>query len=84
MTDPSPINVDPTVEAHGVPPELAENGRAVRPPGRPGADKRLLGVWEIPTGLDAMTDEEIDELAGKIADSMAIALECREQPKPDD
>jgi hypothetical protein len=46
------------------------------------ADEQPLGVWEFPTGLDQMTDEEIDDLAGKIADSMAVELERLEQSPP--
>ena len=48
------------------------------------ADKRPLGVWEVPEGLDEMTDEEIDDLAEEIADAMAVAIERREQIPPKD
>jgi hypothetical protein len=42
------------------------------------ADKQSVGVWEFPKG----PDEEIDDLAGKIAGSMAVELERQEQSPP--
>jgi len=43
------------------------------------ADMRPLGVWEVPEGLDEMTDEEIDDLAEETADAMAVAIERLER-----
>jgi hypothetical protein len=34
-----------------------------------------LGVFEFDTPLSEMTDEELEELAGEIADAMAANLE---------
>jgi hypothetical protein len=64
------LSVAETTEYHRNPPNTAI--------------KRPLGVWEVPEGLDQMTDEEIDDLAGEIGDAMAVAIERLEQSPPKD